>query len=283
MLRSLEGVVVFLIVTMGLTFGSALLLVQPLEAQVSWSTMLRASVIYVAVVGWQPLIGFAIARRFESERLPFDEGLRRAPLRGSLLSVGFSLFVLAVAVALHTNEPTPDEITTSPIDVARVVLAFAGVVALLWFQAIVEELGWRSYVLPRLMRAFGPWPGLLAHGVLWGLCYAPWFALSGGSIERSIGYAVTCCLLGIVLGWLRLASHSILASAASNATLTICAGLPVILVGGPSQFSAAFEPAGWIPLAMIVAAIALHRPWRRAVEIPWLTAVPRAQRKIGPM
>ena len=141
------------------------------------------------------------------------------------------------------------------------MIAFAVIVTLLWLQAVIEELAWRSYVLPRLMRAFGTWPGLVAHGVLWGLCYAPLF--------QSVRYLVTCALLGTLLGWLRLVTRSIYASAAANATLTICAGLPLILVGEESRFSAAFEPAGWLPMLVVITFIILHRPSREAVTIPW--------------
>jgi hypothetical protein len=110
------------------------------------------------------------------------------------------------------EQPDPQKLDGDWIAGARVVLAFLGVIALLWLQAIVEELGWRSYVLPRLMHVLGPWPGLLVHGVLWGLCYSPWFAVAGSSVGRSLGYVVTCCLFGVVLGWLRLSTRSIFAS-----------------------------------------------------------------------
>lgn len=279
-LRELEGALVFTIVTVGLTLACALWLVPPVDAAAtSWSAMLRASVLYIAVVGWQPLIGFTLARRFATDRLRFDEGFRVSATRHSLAAVGIGLFVVTVSVLLGSADPLPDpqQLDGSWLTTARVVLAFLGVISLLWLQAIIEELGWRSYVLPRLMLALGPWPGLLVHGVLWGLCYSPWFAVAGGSLTRSLGYVVTCCLFGVVLGWLRLSTRSIFASAATNATLTICAGLPLLLTGESTRFSAAFEPPGWVPLAVLAIAIVLHRPWRRAIAIPWQPVLPRAR------
>lgn len=84
---------------------------------------------------------------------------------------------------------------------------------------------------------------MFAHGFLWGLCYAPLFAVAGDLLQ-SLAYIVTSCL-------------------------TICAGLPFLLIGEPSRFSATFEPPGWLPLAAVILSIAAHRPWRMAIAIPW--------------
>jgi membrane protease YdiL (CAAX protease family) len=276
-IRELDGAVVFVIVTAALTLLSAKLCIPVVDTlEPSAGAMLRASVLYVAVVGWQPLVAFAVARRWFGDERPFDEGIRPVALRDSLFSVVIALFVLAVAVvfetfAHHANASGPPQIQLvfSWPTVVRLVIAVITIVAILWLQAIIEEVAWRGFVLPRLMRALGPWPGLLAHGLVWGLCYSPLFAVTGASMLRSLGYVVTCALLGVVLGWLRLSTRSIYASAASNATLTICAGLPLLLVGEESRFSAAFEPPGWLPLAAVILLIAWHRPWRSTIVIPW--------------
>lgn len=276
-LRELDGAMAFVLVTIALTLGSALLCVPAADAiEPGARSMLRASVIYVAVVGWQPLVGFAIARRWFADERPFDDGIRAVPLRDSLFSIVVAAFVLAVAVATETF--LSQRIGVQPAQLSldlpwaaslRLLVAFVAIIAILWLQAIVEELAWRSYVLPRLMRTLGPWPGLVAHGLLWGLCYSPLFAVAGASGWQALGYVVTCGLLGVLLGWLRLAARSIYASAASNATLTICAGLPMLLIGGGSQFSAAFEPPGWVPMLAVIALIIVHRRWRNAITIPW--------------
>jgi hypothetical protein len=83
-----------------------------------------------------------------------------------------------------------------------------------------------------------------------------------------VGFVATCGLLGIILGWLRLASGSIAASAACNATLTICAGLPLVLQGVSPPLGAVFEPAGWLPMLLLVLLIAMRSPLRAAVAVP---------------
>jgi membrane protease YdiL (CAAX protease family) len=276
-IRELDGAVVFVTVTVALTLVSAIACI-PVSEEIepSANAMLHASVIYVAVVGWQPLVAFAVSRRLFGDQQPFDEGIRPVALRHSMFSVIVAVFVLGVAVVIetiahHTGASTPPEIlsTFSWSTVVRLVVAVMAIVSILWIQAIIEEVAWRGFLLPRLMRALGPWPGLVVHGLVWGLCYSPLFAVAGASVLRSLGYVVTCGLLGVVLGWIRLSTRSIYASAASNATLTICAGLPLLLVGEASRFSAAFEPPGWLPLVVVVLMIAWHRPWRRAIAIPW--------------
>jgi membrane protease YdiL (CAAX protease family) len=273
--RELDGPAVFVIITAVFTLIAAVLCL-PLAERIDpvAGAVLRASVIYVAVIGWPPLVAVAITRRWFSElQSPPDDGIRSVPARGSMLSIAIALFVLAVAFVIELTldqqlEEQPSVLgELSWSELLRVVIAFVIAIAILWIQAIVEELAWRGYLLPRLMRTLGPWRGLAVHGFVWGVCYAPLFAASGASIARSLDYVVTCGLLGFVLGWLRLATNSIYASAASNATLTICAGLPLLLVGQPSRFSAAFQPSGWLPLAVVVAAIAWYRPWRSAITL----------------
>jgi membrane protease YdiL (CAAX protease family) len=277
-LFELDAVMVFVVVNLALIVVSAVLCGSVMaEIEPGAGAMLRASLTYVAVVGWQPLAAFAVARRLFAER-NFDDGIRPLGFRDTVVPIVIAMFVVLVAVVIDVvanraggnAEAAPRMMPSySLIMTVKVLVAFAAVVAILWLQAIIEEVAWRGYVLPRLMRTFGPWPGLAVHGFLWGLCYSPFFAVAGGSVGRTLVFVVTSGLLGIVLGWLRLSSRSIYASAASNATLTICAGLPLVVLGKGSLLSAAFGPLGWVPLAAIIVAIACYRPWRRAIAIPW--------------
>jgi membrane protease YdiL (CAAX protease family) len=247
------GALAFVAINATLMFASAALCLP------SSGSMLHASIVYVAIVGWQPLAALWIMRKWFRDRDSFDDGIRPVAMRQSFIAVAIAMFVVAAAVLVAGS--STHAAAVGDLDLAEVLIAFIVIVVVLWLQAVIEELAWRSFVLPRLMRALGTWPGLVVHGLLWGLCYAMLF--------RSLAYLVTCALLGTLLGWLRLVTRSIYASAAANATLTICAGMPLLLVGEPARFSAAFEPAGWLPMLVVIAAIVLHRPSRRAVTIPW--------------
>ncbi|PSK90226.1 CAAX prenyl protease-like protein [Murinocardiopsis flavida] len=75
-----------------------------------------------------------------------------------------------------------------------------------------EEWGWRGYLLPALLH-LGTLPALLLHGAIWGLWHAP-VILLGYNFGRpdAVGLAAMtawCVLMGVILGWLRLASGSL--------------------------------------------------------------------------
>lgn len=230
------------------------------------SRLLRASLVYALILGWQPVVAVLVVRRWLG--VSGDVGLRGARGRFVLLSVIGPVVLLAAATALDVllwrTVRAPVVLVSGVADVASAVslgLGLLGTVAVLWLQAASEELGWRGFLLDRLMVRLGPWSALVVHGALWGLWYAPIFVIGGaGGVARAATFVVTCALLGTLLGWLRVVSGSIWPSAASNAMLTLAAGLPVMLQGASSARSAIYEPAGWIPLAAALALIvALER------------------------
>lgn len=140
-----------------------------------------------------------------------------------------------------------------------------------------EEWGWRGYLLPALLR-LGTWPALLIHGVVWGLWHAP-VILLGYNFGRTdlVGLgAMTawCVLMGVFLGWLRLASGSlwpaVIAHGATNS------GSALFVVFSDADFGLgtidALPMALWVSSgAVMLALIAVGsfvRPVRDAVSVP---------------
>jgi membrane protease YdiL (CAAX protease family) len=86
--------------------------------------------------------------------------------------------------------------------------------------ALGEELGWRGWLFPRLLR-FGRWPALVFSGLIWGVWHSP-LLLLGYNYPDSPGWlaivcmCATCVLVGSVLCWLRLRSGSIWAPALAH-------------------------------------------------------------------
>jgi membrane protease YdiL (CAAX protease family) len=180
------------------------------------------------------------------------------------------LGVVSVVAVPSVERQVPDRQSLEAL--AILGAAFAGTVVLLCVQAFTEELGWRGYFLPRMMQSLGPWRGLLIHGLVWGTWYAPVVALAAeGSASAAIRggtFVVTCTLLGILLGWLRLLARSLSLAVVFNAVLTVSAGLPFILRGvDVGSRGSAYGPAGWIPL-LLAAAVLFSGPARRAVTTP---------------
>lgn len=249
--------------------------------------LLAASVLYTVTMGWQPLAATWLVRRWVDRPGAPDHALRPARLPYNLLAT-FAPLVLAGAALLVAWGLLELRRYTGPLELPLprtayapvrslpaallMTLAFGVSLLLIWLQALAEEIGWRGYFLTRLMRQLGPWEGLLLHGLFWGLWYAPPLLFmadaSGPAPLHGVGFVLTCTLLGALLGWLRLASRSVIPTTIANAILTLSAGLPLLLQGvevGPR--GAVYEPPGWLPMALVLAALALGR-CRHAVKLP---------------
>jgi uncharacterized protein len=270
------GLALFLLVMFSLTWlpAAALDPLWPVAADPPATQLLRASVLYAGLMTLQPLFAlFVLSRFFGATTVAL--GARRPRLGWQVIAVVGPLLLAAAAAALAVllGEANQAAEAARPAAAAQhaatgsstffLLFGFAGAVGLLWLQATTEELGWRGYFLPRLMRELGPWTGLVAHGALWGLWYAPLLLVTTGtgvtSLARCAAFVVTCSLLGILLGWIRIAAKSVLVAASANATLTICAALPLFLHGTSAPRTGIFLPVGWVPLGLAVLAILCTR------------------------
>jgi membrane protease YdiL (CAAX protease family) len=92
-----------------------------------------------------------------------------------------------------------------------------------------EELGWRGFLLPRLM-PIGQWKALLISGTIWGIWHAPVIAQGHNYPDHPIlGILLMtafCVLLGIIFGWMYLNTRSPWVAALGHASVNACAGLP---------------------------------------------------------
>src|SRR6185295_16226007 len=129
---------------------------------------------------------------------------------------------------LPASAATVSAEASQPPVLSRAIWVSAALVCsllLVWGQALAEEVGWRGYFLVRLMERIGPWRGLLLHGLVWGLWYAPPLVFATQGLTRaplrSATFVLTCALLGALLGWLRLASRSVVPATVANAVLTL--------------------------------------------------------------
>ncbi len=107
-------------------------------------------------------------------------------------------------------------------------LLVGGIIALtvaplmMGFLALGEEIGWRGYMLPRLVEARVPQP-LLVSGAIWGLWHAP-LILSGhyasgpNRLLSVVVFIVTLSGWGSLVGQMRLSTGSIWASVVLHAS-----------------------------------------------------------------
>ncbi|MBL8080598.1 MAG: CPBP family intramembrane metalloprotease [Anaerolineales bacterium] len=122
-----------------------------------------------------------------------------------------------------------------------------------------EELGWRGFLLPRLL-PLGQWKAMLISGVIWGVWHAP--AIMQG--HNYPGYPVLgvfmmivfCVLLGTIISWLYLNTNSPWVAALIHGSVNAVAGLPVLFF--QPGFNMAFggtlaAPTAWIGMVLFIA------------------------------
>lgn len=282
-----RGLIVYLLLTFGFSWIPAALLQRVWLGQ-SVPTPLRllvSSLVYAVCMGWQPLVALWIVRRWV-DRVNLDDVLGAARPRFYALAAVAPLVLagLAMAIALmwpgsalYATESASESGQSSLGRLLLLVASAAAALTLLWIQALAEEVGWRGYFLARFMGELGPWPGLALHGAIWGLWYAPILLLASGDFAvsslRSASFVLTCMFLGALLGWLRLASKSVVPTTLANSLLTVTAGLPFLLQGDdPGLRGAAYGPAGWLPMTVALGLLLATR-FRQAVRTPEIEAV----------
>ncbi len=131
--------------------------------------------------------------------------------------------------------------------------------------ALGEELGWRGWLLPKLM-PLGTLPALLVSGVIWGLWHAPLILLGYNYPDAPGWLGLTamvgmCVLIGAVFGWLRLRSGSVWPAALAHASFN-GAGATYLLFARAGEHVDTTQAtvlgwSGWIvPLALVAVLVA---------------------------
>ncbi|HEX4076560.1 MAG TPA: CPBP family intramembrane glutamic endopeptidase [Candidatus Acidoferrales bacterium] len=99
--------------------------------------------------------------------------------------------------------------------------------SLLWFfvPAFIEEIAWRGYLQPRLVRRYGIMRGIFFVGVVWGAFhFAGDFqaSMNSGGVLLHIAQRLTEMIaISYVLGWLTMRSGSILPAAVAHGVFNI--------------------------------------------------------------
>ena len=175
-------------------------------------------------------------------------GPKRYYLWALLVPPALSVVALLFTVILGAGEfdPTlslvrqslPEGFEQGPIPLELIVAAQALAAILLGslintIPAMGEELGWRGFLLPRLMY-LGKWRAIVLSNVIWGLWHAP-AILQGHNYPETpvlgvflmVGF---CLLIGIFLSWVYLATRSPWAPALGHGALNASAALPLLFL-----------------------------------------------------
>lgn len=181
--------------------------------------------------------------------------------------VHFSGFQAIIDAQLAATDQPP---LPMPIGVL-VALQLVGVVTgavINTIPALGEELGWRGWLLPKLM-PLGPVPVILVSGVIWGLWHAP-LVLLGYNYPTAPGWLGVlamigmCTVVGAVFGWLRLRSESVWPAAFAHGAFNAAAGLGVVFSrAGETLDTVQATILGWsgwiVPLVVVIVIVATGR------------------------
>jgi membrane protease YdiL (CAAX protease family) len=93
---------------------------------------------------------------------------------------------------------------------------------------LCEELGWRGFALPRLLKRFNPFTASLILGVLWGVWHLPSFFI-GGMVQAGMSillFLLNAVLLSIFVTWVfQHTGGSVLITVLIHFTVNICASM----------------------------------------------------------
>lgn len=142
-----------------------------------------------------------------------------------------------------------------------------------------EEIGWRGWLLPHLLRRFGPWGAIAISGVAWGMWHAP-LILLGYNYPDAPGWlallAMTgmCTIIGGIIGWLRLRGGSVWPAAVAHSTFNAVAGVYILFMAADSHVNTLHASvlgwSGWIVPAIVLVFIVTTGRFRPVSETPAL-------------
>jgi hypothetical protein len=186
-----KGIIAYLIITFGLTYiVDAILIFNGIRFMGTWSVSMLYGQLAVAVTMWMPAAATVITVKFITREGFGITNLRIGALKPYLISALIipSCFIIIYGLTWLLGFARPDwhmkelgsminqknavmPTTTLVIPVLFLVtFLFGPLYNGLW--AFGEELGWRGYLLPKLM-PLGKFKAYLLLGVIWGLWHAP--------------------------------------------------------------------------------------------------------------
>lgn len=254
MSRERKGLLTFLLLTFGLTWAVEIGVVRRYETGSVPYLLILVGVMFV------PGLSALFVRLFVERQGFADAGLRwgrgRYYLAGWLLPIGFGLAAMGLSVWLrqgefdpwmtelmvkiHERVPASDLPPPERIRVYLILGSLTQAVVINFIPCLGEEFGWRGYLLMRLL-PLGAGCALVLTGVIWGVWHAP-IILQGHNypdhpllgVLLMVGF---CVLLGVILGWLRLASGSVFPAAVGHASVNGPGSTPLAFLRGRNDIT----------------------------------------------
>lgn len=106
--------------------------------------------------------------------------------------------------------------------------------------AFGEEYGWRGYLLDRMITRYGYLKAPIIVGFIWGLWHIPLILMGYNyphhpNIIGIATFTILTILMGIYLGWLRIASESVFTSALCHGSINAYLSLGLLVAYNPDE------------------------------------------------
>lgn|GEM_PF-656765 len=111
------------------------------------------------------------------------------------------------------------EASTGSLLAQRFLMVATVSIVIGYVGALGEEIGWRGYLLPKLVQAGVRFP-ILIVGLIWGVWHVPFVLLmfQHHPYGAAVLYTLACVVIGVFISWLRLASGSVWVAAMAHAS-----------------------------------------------------------------
>jgi membrane protease YdiL (CAAX protease family) len=109
------------------------------------------------------------------------------------------------------------EATTAGLLAQRFLVVATVSIVIGFVGALGEEIGWRGYLLPKLVQAGVRFP-ILVVGLIWAAWHVPFVLLTFQDKPYAAAalYSLACVVVGVFVSWLRLASGSVWVAAMAH-------------------------------------------------------------------
>ena len=180
----------------------------------------------------------------------------------------FALKVFESAAAESFSMPSSPHLAAFGLMIP--LLATLGVIGSL-ANALGEEIGWRGFLLPRLVGQLGFTFGCLVSGIVWAAWHYPGLLWSDYNAGTKPAYALTCFTLMVtadafIMGWLRLKSGSLWPCAMLHASHNLFIQAILDRMTAPAGRALYFTTEFGCGLALAIGATAVYF-WMRRGEL----------------
>lgn len=292
--QDLKRILVYILITFGLTWAYCLLIVYPV-ANGEALTGIPALILQLAVAAamFFPAVGVLLTRLITKEG--FKEAWLYPRLKGNfkhyllawfgpgiLTFAGMGIYFLLVPGSFDPDcgymkqamaaAGTPYEAQAVPMNMLmaiQIVQALLLAPILNFVTCFGEEWGWRGYLLPKVSKHFSTVPTLLITGIIWGLWHAPLTIIGHNYGLGYWGFPFTgiammclfCITLGIFLSFVTLKTGSCIPAIIGHGAVNGIGAIGIYFThdgGNPFIGPAPMGIIGMIPFMIVAAFMVLN-------------------------